>query len=149
MPTVEASVSIRCDIEEIFDFLSHTESIEKIVPADLKLRLVQAPQRIELGSRYEIQILAFGAPQSAVYEVTEFVRPSRFVEAQVKGPLARYIHEHSLTLEGDRHVRVLDRIEFEPPSGFLGFLLSAETLRKSLAEGLAHRHRELKKRMEG
>jgi ligand-binding SRPBCC domain-containing protein len=149
MPSVEASVPIRCRIDDVFDFLARSESIEKIVPAELKLRLVKSPQRLELGSQFEVEILGFGIPQKVVYEVTEFARPSRIVERQIKGPLGRYVHEHLFAEQADGTVLVTDRIDFDPPGGFLGLMITAESLRKSLAQGLEHRHRELKSRMEG
>jgi len=88
MPTLEASTAIRCPVERVFDFLTLSENFSKIVPPDLQLRLVQAPERLILGSRIEVQILGFGLPQSVVYEITEFVQPHRFRESQVKGPWA-------------------------------------------------------------
>ncbi|HUE15589.1 MAG TPA: hypothetical protein VMR25_15590, partial [Planctomycetaceae bacterium] len=71
-----------------------------------------------------------------------------FQESQVKGPLGRYVHGHVLAAEEDGAVRVTDRIEFEPPGGLLGFLLTAERLRTSLQDGMTHRHRELKRLLE-
>ena len=148
MPTLEASTAIRCPVERVFDFLTLSENFSKIVPPDLQLRLVQAPERLILGSRIEVQILGFGLPQSVVYEITEFVQPHRFRESQVKGPLGRYVHEHVLAAEENGTVCVTDRIEFEPPGGLLGFLLTAERLRTSLQDGMTHRHRELKRLLE-
>jgi len=148
MPILEASTSIRCPVERVFDFLTLSENFPKMVPADLQLRLVQAPERLMLGSRIEVQISGFGVPQNVVYEITEFVQPLRFQESQVKGPLGRYVHEHVLLEQGDGAVRVTDRIDFEPPGGLLGFLLTEARLRTSLEQGLAHRHLELKKLLE-
>jgi ligand-binding SRPBCC domain-containing protein len=148
MPTLEASVLIRCPVERVFDFLTHSENFTKIVPPDLQLRLVQSPGRLSLGSRFEVQILGFGIPQNVIYEITEFVQPQRFQESQVKGPLGRYVHEHSFASQEDGTVRVADRIEFEPPGGMLGFVLTADRLKTSLEQGLTHRHRELKRLME-
>jgi ligand-binding SRPBCC domain-containing protein len=148
MAILEASVSIRCPAERVFDFLTRTENFPKIVPPDLQLRLVQSPERLALGSRFEVQILGFGVPQNVIYEITEFVAPHRFQESQVKGPLGRYVHEHLLVAEVDGAVLVTDRIEFEPPGGLLGFLLTAERLRTSLEDGMTHRHRELKRLLE-
>jgi ligand-binding SRPBCC domain-containing protein len=148
MPTLEASTAIRCPVERVFDFLTLSENFSKIVPPDLQLRLVQAPERLILGSRIEVQILGFGLPQSVVYEITEFVQPHRFRESQVKGPLGRYVHEHVLVDQGDGLVHVTDRIEFAPPGGMLGFLLTEDRLRTSLAQGLTHRHGELKRLLE-
>jgi ligand-binding SRPBCC domain-containing protein len=148
MAILEGSISIRCPVERVFDFLTLTENFPKIVPPDLQLRLVQAPERLALGSRFEVQILGFGVPQNVIYEITEFVAPHRFQESQVKGPLGRYVHEHVLVAEVDGAVLVMDRIEFEPPGGLLGFLLTAERLRTSLQDGMTHRHRELKRLLE-
>lgn len=148
MPLLEASVLIRCPADRVFDFLTHSENFAKIVPPDLQLRLVQSPGRLALGSRFEVQILGFGIPQNVIYEITEFVQPRRFQESQVKGPLGRYVHEHTFVSQEDGTVLVMDRIEFEPPGGMLGFLLTADRLKTSLEQGLTHRHRELKRLME-
>jgi ligand-binding SRPBCC domain-containing protein len=148
MALLEASVSLRCPVERVFDFLTSTENFTKIVPPDLKLRLVQSPERLVLGSRFEVQILGFGIPQNVIYEITEYVEPHRFQESQVKGPLGRYVHDHALAAQEDGTVRVFDRIEFEPPGGMLGFLLTADRLKTSLEQGLTHRHRELKRILE-
>jgi ligand-binding SRPBCC domain-containing protein len=148
MPILEASISIRCPAERVFDFLTLSENFAKMVPADLQLRLVQAPERLTLGSRIEVQISGFGVPQNVVYEITEFVQPLRFQESQVKGPLGRYVHEHVLLDQGDGAVQVTDRIDFAPPGGLLGFLLTEARLKTSLERGLAHRHLELKKQLE-
>ena len=148
MPLVEAFVSIRCPVERAFEFLTLSDNFDKIVPPDLQLRLVQSPGRLALGSRFEVQIMGFGMPQNVIYEITEFVHPHRFQETQVKGPLGRYVHAHAFAAQQDGTVQVSDRIEFEPPGGMLGFLLTADRLKSSLEQGLTHRHRELKRLLE-
>jgi ligand-binding SRPBCC domain-containing protein len=148
MPSLEASVSIRCAVEKVFDFLTKTENLLKIIPDELKLRLINAPADLALGSRMELQILALGPPQNVTYEITEFSRPDRFTETQVKGMLPRYVHEHILSPQQDGTVLVTDRIEFEPPGGLLGFMLTADRLRTTLDQGLSHRHSSLKRLLE-
>jgi ligand-binding SRPBCC domain-containing protein len=148
MATLEASVAIRTTVERVFDFLTSTENFSKIVPTDLKLKLVQAPDRLALGSRFEVQILGFGIPQNVIYEITQFEPPHRFQESQAKGPLGRYVHDHIFEPQADGTVQVTDRIEFEPPGGLLGMMLTADRLKTSLQQGLTHRHRELKKLLE-
>ena len=144
MPTLESSTLIRCPAERLFDFLTLSENFPKLVPFELQLKVVQAPERLSLGSHIEVQIGGFGPPQNVVYEITEFERPQRFRETQVKGPLGRYAHEHVVVPEGDA-VRMIDRIDFAPPGGLLGFLLTEARLKTSLEQGLAHRHRELQR----
>jgi ligand-binding SRPBCC domain-containing protein len=148
MPLLEASVLSRCPVERAFEFLTLSDNFTKIVPPDLQLRMVQSPGRLSLGSRFEVQIMGFGVPQNVIYEITEFVHPHRFQESQVKGPLGRYVHAHTFATGEDGTVRVTDRIEFEPPGGMLGFLLTADRLKTSLEQGLTHRHGELKRLLE-
>jgi ligand-binding SRPBCC domain-containing protein len=149
MPIVEASISVACTVEQAFDFLCQIENYPKIVPEDLQLRIVQAPQKLGLGAQFEVQIVGFGVPQTVVYEITEFARPDRFSESQVRGPLPRYVHSHEFLAEDGSRVRITDRIEFEPPGGMLSFLLPVDRLQSSLEQGLVHRHRELKRLLEG
>jgi ligand-binding SRPBCC domain-containing protein len=148
MPFVEASVSICCPAEKAFDFLTKTANLLHLVPDELRLSVVNAPPQLALGSRMELQILAFGPPQNVTYEITEFSRPDRFIETQVKGLLSRYVHEHVLSAEGNGTVLVTDRIEFEPPGGLMGFMLTADRLRTTLDRGLTHRHNVLKRLLE-
>ncbi len=148
MPSLEASITIRCPVEKVFDFLTQTDNLFQIIPDELKLRVVSAPPQLQLGSRLEVQILAFGPPQNVVYEVTDFARPHRFIETQVKGMLPRYVHEHHFSVEDSGTVLITDRIDFEPPGGLLGFMLTADRLRTTLNQGLVHRHSSLKRILE-
>jgi ligand-binding SRPBCC domain-containing protein len=148
MNVLEASLSLRADIGDVFDLLTRAESIPLLVPPDLKLEVVEAPRRLEAGSRFQVRIDGFGPPQTVVYEIVDFAAPLGFTETQVKGPLKRYRHEHRLANAEHGTVLVSDRIEFEPPGGLLGFLVTAERLRKSLQSGLAFRHRRLRELLE-
>jgi ligand-binding SRPBCC domain-containing protein len=148
MPFLEASISIGGSIEQIFDFLTTTDNLLKLVPEDLKLRVVKVPPRLELGAQMELQILAFGPPQNVVYEITEFSRPHQFTETQVKGLLGRYVHEHMLAAEPGGKVLVTDRIEFAPPGGLMGLMLTADRLRTMLERGISHRQAALKRLLE-
>ena len=48
----------------------------------------------------------------------------------------------------DGTVLVTDRIEFEPPGGLLGMMLTADRLSSTLNKGLLHRHNALKRCLE-
>ncbi len=148
MPDLHASVLIRCPVEKAFDFLTKTANLLQLVPDELRLSVINAPPQLALGSRMELQILAFGPPQNVIYEITEFSRPGRFTETQVKGLLPRYVHEHLLVAQPNGTVLVTDRIEFEPPGGLMGFMLTADRLRTTLDRGLSHRHTALKRLLE-
>jgi ligand-binding SRPBCC domain-containing protein len=148
MPFLEASVSICCPAEKAFDFLTKTANLLRLVPDELRLSVINAPPQLALGSRMELQILAFGPPQNVTYEITDFSRPERFTETQVKGLLPRYVHEHLLVTQSNDTILITDRIEFEPPGGLMGFMLTADRLHATLDRGLSHRHSALKRLLE-
>jgi ligand-binding SRPBCC domain-containing protein len=148
MPLLEASVSIGCTADRAFDFLTKTANLLHLVPDELRLSVINAPPQLALGSRMEFQILAFGPPQNVTYEITDYSRPDRFTETQVKGLLSRYVHTHLLLAQSNDTVLITDRIEFEPPGGLMGFMLTADRLRTTLDRGLSHRHTALKRLLE-
>jgi ligand-binding SRPBCC domain-containing protein len=45
-------------------------------------------------------------------------------------------------------VEIIDKIEFEPPGGILGFMITADKIHESLEAGFYHRHQQLKKLLE-
>jgi ligand-binding SRPBCC domain-containing protein len=51
--------------------------------------------------------------------ITEFDRPHRFVDEQVRGPFARFRHVHRFEPEGEGTM-VIDEVEFDAPFGSLG-----------------------------
>jgi ligand-binding SRPBCC domain-containing protein len=148
MPFVEATNSISCPAEKAFDFLTKTANLLHLVPNELRLSVLNAPPQLTLGSRLEVQILAFGPPQNVTYEITDYSRPHRFTETQVKGLLPRYVHEHLLVTQSNGTLLITDRIEFEPPGGLIGFMVTADRLRTNLERGLSHRHGALKRLLE-
>ncbi|MGH7201877.1 MAG: SRPBCC family protein [Planctomycetaceae bacterium] len=149
MPTFESAVDIRCEPHEAFEFLVRPANVVRVSPEAAGLRLVDAPERLELGSRVEFEVAAFGPAQRLVHEIVAFEEPTRFTERQIKGPLKSFMHEHRIELLSDGMTRVIDAIAFEPPGGLVGFLVTAERILESLRIGFEHRHREMKALLEG
>ncbi len=128
--------------EEVFDFLIRPENVIRVTAPDAGLRPVGAPEVLAQGSRIELELTGLGPPQRFLYEVTEFDRPGRFVETLVKGPLKSFRHEH-LFEPAASGTRVIDAVEFAPPGGMLGFLVTEDRIRQGLEKGLRFRHEEL------
>lgn len=130
--------------EEIFDFLIRPENMIRVTAPESGLKPVSAPDVLGHGSHIELELNGFGPPQRFLYEVTEFSRPTRFTETLVKGPLKSFRHEHDFeAIPGG--TRVSDTVEFQPPGGMLGFLVTEDRIRKGLEQGLTFRYEELAK----
>lgn len=142
MASYRSELQLAVSPEEIFDFLSRPENAAKITAPEAGLRTVVAPEVLEHGSRIELELTGFGPPQRFVYEVIEFIRPGRFTEHLVKGPLSAYRHEHIFE-ETENGTLVIDAVEFSPPGGMLGFLVNEDRIRSGLEKGMRFRNQEL------
>ncbi|MCA9024050.1 MAG: hypothetical protein KDA86_02435 [Planctomycetaceae bacterium] len=148
MASFEDRVTIQRSVEDVFDYFSVTRNHEKISEGNLGVTFTQAPERFEQGSLLHFNIQGFGQVQSVVYEILEFERPLRYLEQQVKGPMKLWIHEHLFIPEGDATV-IVDKVEFEPPGGMIGLLVTESRILDSLEDGIFSRNQALKQILEG
>lgn len=148
MPRFEASIEIARRPEPVFEFLMRPANAVAVTPADTDLTLVEAPDVLFAGCRIEFEIKAYGQTQRFVHEVIELEPPRRFLEVQREGLFREFRHEHVVEpAEGEASL-LIDRVDFEPPGGMLGFLLTEQRVRDMLASSFAHRQREIKRLVE-
>lgn len=145
MPVFETSLTLKCSPQEAFDYLAVPVNHEKLSPPEIGLKFINPAPRLELGMKFDFKVQAYGTVQTMQHEVITFEPHQRFVEVQLRGPLKSFWHEHRFEAQGENQVTIHDRIEFEPPGGMLGFLVTADKIAESLEDGFYHRHRELRK----
>ena len=83
------------------------------------------------------------------FELKKLVPLRQITEVQIKGLFANWTHEHRFEPHGADQVVVLDRIEFDPPAGMLGLLVTAGKILDQLDEGYHHRNLQLQKEFAG
>jgi ligand-binding SRPBCC domain-containing protein len=148
MPHFETSTILAPPIATVFDFLSLSAKLVEVTPPEFNVRLVEAPERLHFGARVVLQARRWGFSQRLASEVTRFEPDHLLVEEQREGPFRKWIHTHLLEpVPGG--TRMTDRIEFEPPGGMLGFLLTPETIVSELQDLFAYRERRFKELLEG
>jgi ligand-binding SRPBCC domain-containing protein len=130
-------------VAEVFGFFVQTANVILLTPPELHLRVVEGPERLSLGARVTLKARRWGIPQQAVSEVTRFEPDTIFVESQLTGPFRRWVHTHSFEQAG-AGTRVRDVIDFEPPGGLLGLVVTAGLLAKDLEWVFAHREKKLR-----
>lgn len=148
MATFEASVSIDCPHQDVFDFLIRPANTVRTSPPQISMKMIEAPELLEFGSRIEFEVSGLGPVQRMIHEITAFDGPKSFIETQRKGPLKSFVHEH-LIEQDSGGVVVVDRILFEPPGGLAGFVVTESLIQQSLSGGFEHRHAEMKRILEG
>jgi ligand-binding SRPBCC domain-containing protein len=105
--------------------------------------LVSAPEIMQVGARLVWKGRRWGISQQIIQEVTAFQQENMISLEQKQGPFARWLHAHHF--EGtDVSTTIVEKIDFEPPGGMLGFLVTANTIRKDLDKLTAYREKRLK-----
>ena len=148
MSTFQTETILDCTPEAAFRFLIRPENIQKVTDPSLGLAFTNAPEQWSQGSRIEFQIRGIGPAQNAVHEIVEFEEPHRFVERQIEGPFKLWVHEHRFEPHNGTGVCIIDRVEFSPPGGLLGLLVTENRIEEMLEAGFEHRWRELKRHLE-
>jgi len=149
MAVFETHVTLNTTPEALFDFLARPDHAIDLAPPGTSVKLINAPDVLQPGSRIEFDIHGFGPPHRIIHEITTLDRPHKISAKQVKGPFETFVHDALMASDGNGSVELTDRIEFEPPSGLLGFLLTESRIRQMLQEGYDHRHEELREMFSG
>ena len=145
MPLYESRIPLSGPVERVFEFLTRPVNLQKISPPEVQLSYVQAPEVISLGSKLVFKIHVYGQVQQFEHEIIEFEQPFRFRERAVVTPMKSWIQDYILEPGENGAVTLLNRIEFEPPGGLLGFILTEDRILANLEDGHHHRKTALQK----
>src|ERR1700722_3937015 len=131
MPHYTVTLEIARPIADVFAFLATPKNLVQLAPPDLHLELVTGPELMVRGAQLVWKGRRWGVSQNIIQEVATFESDKRLVVEQKKGPFTHWTHAHQVEAP-DTGTRLHERIDFEPPSGLLGRLISADFIRKDL-----------------
>jgi ligand-binding SRPBCC domain-containing protein len=112
MPTFVRSILIRAPVETVFRFHQRDDALRLLSPAFPPLRVIEKTGGIERGARV---VLGIG-PIRWVALHTAFEKNRFFVDRQISGPFAEWIHRHEFETVGDA-TRLTDRVNYRLPGG--------------------------------
>jgi ligand-binding SRPBCC domain-containing protein len=138
----EARLTLVRPRAEVFRFFADPSNLPLITPPELHLVVETAVAEIAAGTVLDFRTSWFGVPARWRTLVREFDPPHRFVDALVRGPLARWEHRH-MFIEDDGGTRIEDRVTYQLPWGPLGDLTRAVYARRKLESVWAYRSRRL------
>jgi ligand-binding SRPBCC domain-containing protein len=142
MPVFERVACYPRPVAEVFDFFCQPAHLVTLSPPELHMRMKEAPDRLQLGSRIVVRGRRFGFGHRIVSEVTAFDPGSLFVDEQKEGPFGKWVHSHRFEAVPEG-TRVTDRIDFEPPDGLIGMMVTAQRIEKELERVFEFRHQKL------
>lgn len=143
MPRFEREMCLTRPVAAVFDFFCHTANWIRLAPPQLHLRLVDGPDRLHLGASFTVKGRRWGLPQRVVSDITAFEPDTLLVDQQRQGPFGKWVHTHRFAaLDGE--TRLVDQVDYEPPGGMLGRLVTAASLARDLEWVFAFRDQQLR-----
>ena len=137
MPVFVKSILIDAPVVDVFLFHERPDALALLSPAFPPVRMIaRTGNGIEAGSRVELRVGLF----RWVAQHTKYEKNRLFVDEQIQGPFAKWIHRHEFETAGSK-TRLTDRIDYELPGGSLVNLLFGWTVNLGVRNMFAHRHR--------
>jgi ligand-binding SRPBCC domain-containing protein len=119
---LRTQMSLPLPVREVFDFFAAADNLQAITPPELGFRIVTpAPVRIGQGAIIDYRLGLFGLPFGWRSEITEWRPPHEFVDVQLRGPYAQWIHRHTFVQEGADTI-IADEVRYRLPVPVLGEL---------------------------
>jgi len=117
-----ASQFIALERPRVFEFFSRAENLEQLTPPELRFEIrTPGPIVIQAGTVIDYRLRLFGVAFEWRTRIAAWEPGLRFVDEQLKGPYARWIHEHRFVDEPGG-TRMEDEVRWIPPFGALGEL---------------------------
>ena len=84
--------------DEVFAFFSDAANLEEITPPQLRFRITTAvPVRMGVGTLIDYKLSLFGIPFGWRTRIVAWEPGVCFVDEQLKGPYAKWVHTHSFS----------------------------------------------------
>ena len=136
VPWFERSIVVDAPVDRVFAFHERPDALTLLSPPFPPVTMLsRSGNGLEEGARVELRVgLLRWVARHTAYE-----RNRLFVDEQISGPFAHWVHRHEFTAMGDR-TRLTDRIEFALPGGALVNALFGWAVRLGLNNMFSHRH---------
>lgn len=141
METFEKKTEIPASAEELYDWHMKPGAFESLVPPWQKVKVVEQPERMEEGARLIMKVYMGPVAIRWVARHRDFIEGRQFVDEQVKGPFAHWVHTHRFEPIDEGRCLLHDYVEYRLPLGAMGRLFGSRPIEVMLQKMFEYRHR--------
>jgi len=134
---------IRASAAEAFRWHTREGAFQRLTPPWESVRLVSQSGGIRDGAEVTLETRVGPLALRWVARHQDFIDGVQFRDVQVSGPFARWEHTHRFTPDGDDAFWMEDSIDYAPPLGALGQLVTRRAIAAKLARLFRYRHEVL------
>ena len=135
---IERTVTLPVGAEEAFAWHERPGALERLIPPWERVEVLERSGGITDGARVVVRLHEGPVALRWVARHRDYQAGRRFVDDQVEGPFARWVHTHTFEPQGPTSCRLTDRIEFILPAAAAG-RLAIPLVRRRVERMLAYR----------
>ena len=124
---------------EVFAFHERADAFALLQPPWDRVEIITPPSSLEVGTRVELKTKVGPFWIHIIAQHVAYEKNRRFEDVMVKGPFAKWHHQH-IFLEQGEGCLLRDEIDYAPPMGWLGRLVDPIAIRPKLTRLFAYRH---------
>jgi ligand-binding SRPBCC domain-containing protein len=130
---LKASLKLPLPRRQVYGFFSDASNLERITPPELCFHIVSPlPVVMGSGSLIDYRLRLFGVPFRWKTRISLWEPPCRFIDEQLQGPYASWVHLHRFE-EADGRTTIFDEVRYQLPFWPVGViaapLVAAQLLR--------------------
>ncbi|MEO5821211.1 MAG: TIGR01777 family oxidoreductase [Vicinamibacteraceae bacterium] len=130
-------------VDTLWAWHTRPGALERLLPPWDGARVVSRTGGIANGTRVTLSVPFGPARLGWVSEHRDVNPPHGFVDTQISGPFAHWVHHHDMRADGPAASILEDRVEFAGPAGPIGRAIARRAVASRLAPLFRYRHETL------